>query len=105
MENIISAKRIRGLGFDWPKTATVQEYTIVENGGVNIDKSLANLRKSRAFYKNQITAAYNFKTRTGADYSDFTDKFDDYVRMERLLNEDIKYLEQILAAQFNETSP
>jgi hypothetical protein len=70
---------------------------------VNIDKSLAHLRKSHSFYNSQITAAYNFKTRTGADYSDFTDKFDDYVRMKRLLGEAIKYLEQILAAYRKET--
>jgi hypothetical protein len=46
----------------------------------------------------KITAAYNFKTQTGADYADFTDKFDDYVRMERLLSEAISYLEDIMRA-------
>ena len=96
MAIILTENQIRALGFDWPKTATIQEYCIIENVGVNIDKSLDHLRQSRAFYKKQITAAFNFKTRTGADYSDFTDKFDDYVRMERLLGEGIKYLEQIL---------
>ena len=105
MESTLSVKKIHTLGFEWPKTATIQEYCIVEKGKVNIDKTLDHLRQSRAFYKKQITAAYNFKTRTGADYSDFTDKFDDYVRMERLLGEAIKYLEEILAAHLMKTSP
>ena len=103
MENTLSVNKIRALGFEWPKTSTIQEYCIIENGKVNFDKSLAHLRQSHSFYKNQITAAFNFKSRTGADYSDFTDKFDDYVRMERLLGEAIKYLEHILAAHLKET--
>lgn len=98
MDIILSIEKIMALGFEWPHTTTIQAYAVVENGKVNMDKTLAHLRQSFTFYNNQITAAYNFKTQTGADYSDFTDKFDDYVRMERQLREAIHYMEQIQIA-------
>lgn len=104
MDVTLSTDAIRTLGFEWPKTQLIQEYAIIENEAVNFDKTLDNLRKSRGFYRKQINAAYNFKQQTGADYSDFSDKFDDYVRMERLLNSAIRYLEQILAAHLKEIS-
>ena len=94
----LSADEIRNLGFEWPKHTIITKYCALENDIIDIEKSLDNLRQSHVFYQKQITAAYNFKIRTGADYSDFTDKFDDYVRMKRLLSEAISYLEQILAA-------
>jgi hypothetical protein len=104
MGNKITVAAIRALGFEWPKTNIIQEYCVIENANVDIDKTLEKLRNSHTFYRNQITAAYNFKIRTGADYSDFTDKFEDYVRMEKLLLESIKHLEKILTASQKDAS-
>jgi hypothetical protein len=56
------------------------------------------LQSSRAYYKKQLNQAFNFKMQTGADYSDFTDRFDDNARMERELGEAIAYLQRIAAA-------
>ena len=104
MKHTLSVDKICNMGFEWPKTSAIQEFCVVENGKVNLDKSLDKIRTNCAYYKNQITAAYKFKTQTGADYSDFTDKFDDYVQMERLLGEAVTYLEKIVAAHLHETS-
>jgi hypothetical protein len=98
MERKIPVSAIQNMGFKWPKTSTLQKYAVIENGEVNVDQSLNKLQQDLAYYKNQITAAFNFKQQTGADYADFTDKFDDYVRMERALTQAINDLEQIIAA-------
>jgi hypothetical protein len=104
MESILSVYDIQALGFEWPKTPIIEQYSVVEDGKINLEKTLEYMRKSHAFYKSQIIAAFNFKSQTGADYSDFTDKFDDYARAERLLGEAIRYLEQILEAYLAKTS-
>ena len=56
------------------------------------------MQASQAFYQGQINAAYSFKQNSGADYSDFTDRFDDYVRMRDDLGRAIAYMQEIMAA-------
>ena len=46
----------------------------------------------------ELNEAFAFKMRSGADYSDFTDRFDDYARMDRELGQAISYLEEIIDA-------
>lgn len=89
---------IRSLGFDWPKYVLVEEHCVMEEAKVDLAKTTARLQSSRAFYRKQLNDAYNFKRRTGADYSDFTDRFDDYARAERELSQAITYLEEIVEA-------
>ena len=60
---------------------------------------MAKMENSRAFYRKQLNDAYKFKVQTGADYSDFTDRYDEYARMERRLSEAIRYLEGIVRSQ------
>ena len=48
------------------------------------------------FYQKQINEAYAFKRQSGADYSDFTDRFDDIVQMEFALGNAIAYLKEII---------
>ena len=98
MTRKLSVDELQGLGFDWPKYALVEEYCVVEDGKVNLDRTLEKMRSSRSFYAGQINQAFNFKQQTGADYSDFTDRFDEYARMKRELAVTIAYLEEIIEA-------
>jgi hypothetical protein len=94
----LSANEIRNLGFDWPKYLLVEEYCVMDGGKVDLAKTIERLQASRAFYKRQLADAYAFKTQHGAGYSDFTDRFDEYARMDRDLGVVISYLEGIIAA-------
>jgi hypothetical protein len=98
MAPTLSVDEIRGLGFDWPKYALVEEYCVIQEGEVDLAATIEKLQSSRAYYKKQLNEAFNFKMQTGADYSDFTDRFDDNARMERELGEAIAYLQRIAAA-------
>jgi hypothetical protein len=62
------------------------------------------MQHSHGFYRKQMSEAYAFKSQTGADYSDFTDRFDDIARMERELGQSIRYLEEIMAATDREAA-
>jgi hypothetical protein len=93
-----SVQRIHRLGFEWPKYALVEQCCVVQDDRVDLAKTIEAMWSSRAFYRGQLTAAYKFKVQTGADYADFTDRRDDYARMERELGQAIAYLEQIVAA-------
>jgi len=94
----LSVEEIRKRAYEWPKYALVEEYAVIEEGRVDLSTTIENLRSSRSFYKRQLNEAYAFKTSTGADYTDFTDRFDEYARMERELGQAIAYLEEIVEA-------
>ena len=87
---------IQNLGFDWPRYALLEEYCILEDGKVDLDRTMERLQSSRAYYKRQLDEAFAFKMQTGADYSDFTDRLDDNARMHRELGQAISYLEEII---------
>jgi len=70
----------------------------MDGGKVDLVKMIDRLQASRAFYRRQLGEAYAFKTQHGADYSDFTDRFDEYARMDRDLGVVISYLEGIIGA-------
>jgi hypothetical protein len=93
-----SARELRDLGLDWPRHPLVEKHCVVEEGKVDLERTLASLQSSRAFYRGQINEAFRFKQQTGADYSEFTDRFDEYVRMERALGVAIAYVEEVIAA-------
>ena len=98
MNRKLSANDIRGLGFDWPKYALIEEYCVIEDGKVDLARTIERMQSSRAYYQKQINDAFAFKIKSGADYSDFTDRFDDYARMKRDLDMAISYLEEIIKA-------
>lgn len=98
MTRKLSARELQGLGFDWPKHALIEEYCVVEDGKIDLDRTLERMQSSRAYYRGQINEAFAFKQQTGADYSDFTDRFDEYARMNRELGVAIAYVEQIIEA-------
>jgi hypothetical protein len=89
---------ISNLGFVWPKYPLVEEYAVIEDDQIDLAGTVEKLDRSRAFYRGQLNAAFNFKQRTGADYSDFTDRIDEYARKERALRVAIAYLREIMAA-------
>jgi hypothetical protein len=95
---LLSVGEIQRLGFEWPKSALVESYCAVEGGKVDLAATLHKLRSSRRFYRGQLSQAFAFKMQTGADYADFTDRRDEYARMERELGEAIAYLESIVEA-------
>ena len=94
----LSVDDIQNLGFDWPKYALIEEYCVIEDGKVDLAKTIEGMQSSRAYYKKQLAEAFAFKMQSGADYSDFTNRFDDNARMERQLGEAISYLEEIIEA-------
>ncbi len=96
MINKLTVTAIKNLGFDWPKDPLIEEYCVMEDGKVDLVITLDKMQSSRASYRKQLNDAYTFKKQTGADYSDFTDRFDDYARMERQLNASIRYIEEII---------
>jgi hypothetical protein len=93
-----SVEEIRERGYEWPKYALIQEYAVIEDGQVDLSATLEKLRSSRSFYQGQLNEAFAFKTSTGADYADFTDRFEEYARMKRELGQAIAYLEEIVEA-------
>jgi hypothetical protein len=98
MTRKLSARELREIGFDWPKHGLIEEHCVMVDGKVDLDKTLEKLQSSRSFYAGQINQAFNFKQQTGADYSDFTERFDEYARMKRELGVAIAYLEKVLEA-------
>ena len=98
MSQNVSVERIHALGFEWPKHTIIEKYCVQENDTIDLTKTCENMQSSRAFYQGQINAAYAFKQQTGADYSDFTDRFDDYARQRNELDKAIAYIEKIMAA-------
>ena len=89
---------IQSLGFDWPKHALIEQYCVIEDGKVDLTRTIERMQSSRAYYKKQLDEAFAFKMQTGADYSDFTDRFDDNARANRELGQAISYLEEIIEA-------
>jgi hypothetical protein len=98
METKTSLDEIRQAGYEWPKVPLIDQYAEIEEGQVDLPATLEKLRASRAFYRGQLNAAYAFKRNTGADYADFTDRFDEYARMERELRQAVAYLQEIVEA-------
>ena len=94
----LSADEIRKLGFDWPRLVLIEEYCAGEDSEIDLYKLIERMQSSRARYQKQLNDAYAFKQQTGADYSDFTDRFDDYARATRELSQAIAYLEEIIEA-------
>jgi hypothetical protein len=98
MTHKLSVRELRAMGFDWPKHALIEEYCFMEHGKVDLDRTLQSMQSSRSFYRGQINQAFNFKQQTGADYSDFTDRFDEYSRRSHELGDAIAYIEEIIEA-------
>jgi hypothetical protein len=82
---------------DWPRYALVGKYVVLEGGKADLGRAIERMESSRTYFKNELAEAYSFKTQHGADYSDFTHRFDDNARMVRELDLAISYLEELVA--------
>jgi hypothetical protein len=100
VDHKLTAAEIRNLGFEWPKFSQIEEHLVIEDGKFDLLRTLDRLQSSQAYYKKQLDEAFAFKMRTGADYSDFTDRFDDDARIHRELDQAITYLQEIVAAAY-----
>lgn len=98
MAQLTPLQDIRAVGFEWPKFQTIEEACVGDEGHVDLPATLETLRSSLAFCQGQLNQAYNFKVRTGADYSDFTDRFDEYVRSRTKLKIAVAYVTEIVEA-------
>ena len=103
MPRRVSVDEIRQLGFEWPKHTRIDENCVTDHGKVDLAQTLERLCSSQAFYQSQLTQAHNFKMQTGADYSDFTDRHDEYALASRELGQAIAYLEAIIEAAGEES--
>jgi hypothetical protein len=92
----LTASEMQTLGFEWPKHSIIEEYCAIEGDQVDLRRTLEKMLASRAFHQQQLNQAFNFKMQTGADYSDFTDRFDEHALMKRRLDTAITYLGEIL---------
>ncbi|MCP4358276.1 MAG: hypothetical protein GY796_09705 [Chloroflexi bacterium] len=98
MAQNLTADKIRSLGFAWPKYETVVEYAVVKDGQIDIAATIEKVEASRAFYKGQLNQAFAFKSQHGADYSDFTNRHEEYSRKYHQLGQIVAYLNEILRA-------
>lgn len=89
---------IQSLGFEWPKYTLIEKYCVIKDGKIDLIGTIEKMQSSQVYYQKQLNEAFKFKSQTGADYSDFTDRFDDYARMNRELAQAISYLEEIIGA-------
>jgi len=71
---------------------------VEHDGHIDLPATLERLRTSQAFYQSQLNQAYKFKIQTRADYSDFTDRFDEYARSHREWTAAISHVEKIMAS-------
>lgn len=94
----LSLDAIQNLGYAWPKYDVIEQHCVAGQDGVDLDQTIEALRSIRAYFKGQLDHAFAFKMRTGADYSDFTHRFDDNVRIHGELGKAIAYLEEIAKA-------
>ena len=101
MSLLIGADEIRDLGFEWPKYLLIKERCVIEHGKMDLIRSLDEMRSGQAFYMKQLSDAFKFKTQHSADYSDFTDRFDEYAQNKERIDEAIAYLEEIKLAVEN----
>jgi hypothetical protein len=78
MAQDLTAYEIRGLGFDWPQYGLVAEYAVSKDGLLDLAATIEKVESSRSFHKGQLNQAYASKSQHGADYSDFTDRHEEY---------------------------
>jgi hypothetical protein len=95
MAQDLTLVEILGSRHDWPGSALVPKHAVFDGDTVDLRKTIDRMVSSRAYYQRQLAEAFAFKTRYGADYSDFTDRFDDNARTVRELDLAISYLEEL----------
>lgn len=94
----LSAEELERLGYDWPKYVIIEDYCVKVGDKIDLSRTIEAMGSSKAYYQKRLQDAFNFKMQSGADYSDFTDRFDEYARKKHDLGTAISYLEKIIEA-------
>jgi len=95
----LTASEIKDLGFDWPRYPLVREYAVIaEDGKKELTETLEALQGHQAYYQQQVNQAYAFKRQTGADYADFTNRFDEFAGKLHQYQQAGKFIRQIMQA-------
>ena len=66
----MTVKQIRALGFDWPGSDSVEQYAVEAGGNVDLDATLAALRRGLEVYQGQLNDMQGFQRRWNADVGD-----------------------------------
>jgi len=98
MEGCYSAEEIREMGYEWPKFPAIQANLALRQEKVDLEALLEKMESSCAFYRRQTNEAFAFKSRYGADYSDFTDRYDEYALKYHQFRQAIAYVRGIIQA-------
>ena len=70
----MTADEIRALGFDWPGSPTVDQYTIETAGGIDLDATLAAMRRALEVYQRELDDIQRFVRTWNPDPSDVGDR-------------------------------
>jgi len=95
----LTALEIKNLGFDWPRYSLIREYAVItEDGKIVLTNTLEALQGHQAYYQQQVNQAYAFKQQTGADYADFTNRFDEFAGKLHQYQQASNFISQIIQA-------
>lgn len=65
--------QIRSLGFTWPGSPSMDQYAVETNGDVDLDATIAALRRGLEVYQGQLNDMHAFQRDHNADWNDVTD--------------------------------
>ena len=70
----VTADEIRALGFEWPGSPTVDQYTIETADGIDLDATLAAMRRGLEVYQRELDDIQRFVHTWNPDPSDVGDR-------------------------------
>ena len=95
MAQNVTADKFRSLGVDWPGHYAIEEKCVIEDGKVNVARTIEILEDDRDFYKIRPDQAYASKMKYGVNYADFTDRHEHDSQMFYKLGQAISYLKEV----------
>ena len=89
--------QIRSLGFDWPGSASMDQYAVETAGDVDLDATLAALRRGLEVYQGQLNEMHAFQRDHNADWNDVSDHQGDIAEKAAEMRRAIQLVEAIKA--------
>lgn len=106
---LITADRIRALGFDWPPSALVASSCAPADGSpegaIDLMAVLDLLEKNYAYCKSQQDQMYAFASSWDADVDDISDRGEELADKVRAYRGAVEHVKKILAALSAGSSP
>ncbi|GIV96877.1 MAG: hypothetical protein KatS3mg057_1534 [Herpetosiphonaceae bacterium] len=90
MTHGIDPDDLRRYGFQWPKYAIIEQRLNSAADPIHLSALKQSLYTDLIYYEQQLQEAYAFKHQIGADYSDFTDRYDEYAERYRQLQQAVR---------------